>query len=112
MSVGPNEKCVNKVMMVEETEYQEEVKLMIRYSLVHGLTLFSFIQIECHHSYDKKCHVTYVTDYEPQQEEDCDENFIKNCYIEYKTMAFDTPVKICNQKLVRNCDKPGKSTRE
>ena len=30
MSVGPNEKCVNKVMMVEETEYQEEVKLMIR----------------------------------------------------------------------------------
>ena len=26
MSVGPNEKCVNKVMMVEETEYQEEVK--------------------------------------------------------------------------------------
>ena len=51
--------------------------------------------------------MTYVTDYEPQQEEDCDENYIKNCYIEYKTMAFDTPVKICNQKLVRNCDKPG-----
>ena len=54
--------------------------------------------------------MTYVTDYEPQQEEDCDENYIKNCYIEYKTMAFDTPVKICNQKLVRNCDKPGKPT--
>ena len=69
-----------------------------------------FLQIECHHSYDKKCHITYVTDYQPQQEEDCDENYIKNCYIEYKTMAFDTPVKICNQKLVRNCDKQGKST--
>ena len=29
MSVGPNEKCVNKVMMVEETEYTEEVTLRI-----------------------------------------------------------------------------------
>ena len=31
MSVGPDEKCVNKVMMVEETEYQEEVKLMMEF---------------------------------------------------------------------------------
>ena len=27
-SVGPDEKCVNKVMMVEETEYTEEVTMM------------------------------------------------------------------------------------
>ena len=27
-SVGPDEKCVNKVMMVEETEYTEEVNMM------------------------------------------------------------------------------------
>lgn len=91
-SVGPNEKCVNKVMMVEETEYTEE--------------------IECHHSYDKKCHVTYVTDYQPQQEEDCDTNYKKDCYIEYNTMAFDTPVTICNQKMVRNCDKQGEEVCE
>ena len=50
--------------MIEETQYDE--------------------QIECHHSYDKRCHTTYSTDYEPQQEEECDENFVKNCYIEYK----------------------------
>ena len=28
-SVGPDEKCVNKVMMVEETEYTEEVRMII-----------------------------------------------------------------------------------
>ena len=103
-------------MMVEETEYTEEVMFMIyRVTSFNIETVmfcfFVFFQIECHHSYDKKCHITYVTDYQPQQEEDCDENYIKNCYIEYKTMAFDTPVKICNQKLVRNCEKEGKSTQ-
>ena len=72
--------------------------------------MLCLLQIECHHSYDKKCHVTYVTDYQPQQEEDCDTNYKKDCYIEYNTMAFDTPVTICNQKMVRNCDKQGKST--
>jgi hypothetical protein len=41
------EKIALKVMMVEETEYDDG--------------------IECHHSYDKKCHTTYTTDYEPQQ---------------------------------------------
>lgn len=74
-------------MMVEELQYDET--------------------IECHHSYDQRCHTTYSTNYEPQQEEECDENFVKNCYIEYKTVAFDEPVEICNEKLVRNCDKPG-----
>jgi hypothetical protein len=34
-------------MMVEETQYDDG--------------------IECHHSYDKRCHTTYTTDYEPQQ---------------------------------------------
>ncbi len=33
--------------MVEETEYDEGV--------------------ECHHSYEKRCHTTYTTDYDPQQ---------------------------------------------
>ncbi len=86
------ERCVEKVMMVEELQYDE--------------------QIECHHSYDQRCHTTYTTDYDPQQEEVCDENFVKNCYIEYKTVAFDEPVEICNEKLVRNCDKPGPTVCE
>ena len=37
----------SKVMMVDETVYDDG--------------------IECHHSYDKRCHTTYTTDYEPQQ---------------------------------------------
>ena len=50
--------------MVEETEYDEE--------------------IVCQHSYSERCHTTYTTDFEPQQEEECEENFKKSCFIEYK----------------------------
>ena len=73
--------------MVEELQYDEE--------------------IECHHSYDQRCHTTYSTDFQPQQVEECDENYRKNCYIEYKNVAFDEPVEICNDKLVKNCDLEG-----
>merc|ERR1712106_684270 len=45
-------KCIDKVEMVEETEYDDVV--------------------QCDHSYDKRCHTTYVTNYESQQEEDCE----------------------------------------
>ena len=48
-------RCIDKVEMVEETEYNDVV--------------------QCDHSYDKRCHTTYVTNYESQQEEECDENF-------------------------------------
>ena len=36
--------------------------------------------IECHHSYDKQCHTTYTTDFEPQQIENCDENYVKEIF--------------------------------
>merc|ERR1712180_87573 len=49
------ERCIDKVVMVEETEYDDV--------------------IECKHSYSQKCHTTYTTDFEPQQEEECEENF-------------------------------------
>ena len=52
--------CVNvtldvEVMMVEETEYDEVVT--------------------CDHSYDRRCHTSYVTSYVSTQQEECDENF-------------------------------------
>merc|ERR1712179_445818 len=59
--------------------------------------------IECHHSYDERCHTTYTTDYEPQQVENCDENFVKECHIEYENKAFDESVEICNESPVRDC---------
>merc|ERR1711935_1303669 len=51
---GPDgKKCIDKVAMVEETEYDDVVT--------------------CDHSYDKRCHTTYVTNFESQQEEECEE---------------------------------------
>jgi len=70
------ERCIDKVVMVEETEYDDH--------------------IECKHSYSEKCHTTYTTDFEPQQEEECNENFRKNCFIEYKKVAVDETVKKCH----------------
>ena len=81
------ERCIDKVVMVEETEYDDV--------------------ITCQHSYSQKCHTTYATDFEPQQEEECEENFKKRCFIEYKKRALEEKVEFCYTPLVRNCDTPG-----
>merc|ERR1712025_243720 len=80
-------KCIDKVEMIEELEYDEEVL--------------------CDHSYDKRCHTTYVTNYESQQEEDCEENYRKSCFIEYETIAFNETVQVCRTPLVKDCDVTG-----
>ena len=74
------ERCIDKVVMVEETEYDDV--------------------ITCQHSYSEKCHTTYTTDFEPQQEEVCEENFIKECFIEYKKNAEEETVEFCHTPLV------------
>ena len=81
------ERCIDKVVMVQETEYDNEIL--------------------CKHSYSERCHITYKTDYEPQQEEECDENYRKKCFIEYKNVASEEKVQFCFTPLVRNCDIPG-----
>jgi len=80
-------RCINKVEMVEETEY-DEVE-------------------QCDHSYDRRCHTTYVTNYESQQEEECEENFRKNCFINYEKIAFNETVQVCRTPLVKDCDVQG-----
>merc|ERR1712066_79767 len=79
------ERCIDKVVMVEETEYDDV--------------------IECKHSYSQKCHTTYTTDFEPQQEEECEENFIKNCFIDYRKIASEEKIEFCHTPLV--CDGEG-----
>jgi len=79
------ERCIDKVVMVEETEYDDV--------------------IECKHSYSQKCHTTYTTDFEPQQEEECEENFIKNCFIDYRKIASTEQVEFCHTPLI--CDGEG-----
>jgi len=80
-------RCIDKVEMVEETEYDDVV--------------------QCDHSYDKRCHTTYVTNYDSQQEEECEENFRKSCFIEYEQIAFNETVQICRTPLVKDCNIQG-----
>merc|ERR1712198_331178 len=84
---GDGKRCIDKVEVVEETEYDETV--------------------QCDHSYDRRCHTTYVTNYESQQEEECEENFRKNCFINYEKIAFNETVQVCRTPLVKDCDVQG-----
>jgi len=80
------ERCIDKVVMVEETEYDDVVT--------------------CKHSYSEKCHTTYTTDFEPQQEEDCEENFVKSCFIEYRKVASEDTVTFCHTPIEIQGDGP------
>ena len=80
-------RCIDKVEMIEETEYDEVV--------------------QCDHSYDRRCHTTYVPNYESQQEEECEENYRKNCFIDYEKIAFNETVQVCRTPLVKDCDIQG-----
>merc|ERR1712142_609696 len=80
-------RCIDKVLMVEEIEYDDVV--------------------QCDHSYDKRCHTTYVTNYGSQQEEECEENFRKNCFIDYEKVTFNETVEICRTPLVKDCEQTG-----
>merc|ERR1712018_564097 len=81
------ERCIDKVVMVQETEYDDV--------------------ITCKHSYSEKCHTTYATDFTPQHEEKCEENFKKSCFIEYKKKASPEKVQLCYTPLVKNCNTTG-----
>merc|ERR1712013_43876 len=84
---GDGKRCIDKVEMVEETEYDDVV--------------------QCDHSYDKRCHTTYVTNYDSQQEEECEETFRKSCFIEYEQIAIKETVNICRKPLVKDCEVEG-----
>lgn len=76
-------RCIPKVMQVEETVYDRAIK--------------------CHHSYQEKCHMTYITDYRSTSEEKCETTYKKNCQIIFKPMPFNETVRICQNPLVRTC---------
>merc|ERR1719225_1451187 len=83
-SDGEEVRCVNKVMQVEETVYEEKVK--------------------CTHKFSEKCHDTFITDYVPTQERKCETSFDKNCRIRYRPMMFEEDVEICNEPLKKVCN--------
>jgi len=76
-------RCVPKVMQIEETVYDREIK--------------------SHHSFQEKCHMTYITDYKSSTQEKCETTFKKNCHITFKAMPFNETVNICHTPIIRRC---------
>ena len=65
----------------------------------------------CVHSYSEECHDTFVTTYEPHQEEECDEKFRKTCTIWNEDVALNEEVEVCNTRY-RHPDLPGLDSSE
>ena len=63
--------------------------------------------LECTHKNVEKCHYTYVTQFEPAQEEKCEENFEKTCQLTFKQQAFNETVKKCYKPLEKVCNGQG-----
>merc|ERR1712117_543095 len=62
-------RCIDKVEMIEETEYDEVV--------------------QCDHSYDRRCHTTYVTQYESHQQIHDVEDDVVECTTEVEEKCED-----------------------
>merc|ERR1712116_63482 len=102
-AAGPGadgKRCIDKVEMVEETEYDDVV--------------------QCDHSYDRRCHTTYVTNYESQQEEDCEDEtsgYTTNtkcskwprevCSVSKKPVKKYTPITGCTKEPRELCAPAG-----
>jgi len=72
---GEERRCVEKVVLQEETEWEQEVK--------------------CQHRYRQHCYTTYSTAFKPFQEKECQDNYKKNCFIEFGLDAVNHTVRVC-----------------
>eukprot|EP00092_Neocalanus_flemingeri_P003368 GFUD01003606.1.p1 GENE.GFUD01003606.1~~GFUD01003606.1.p1 ORF type:complete len:393 (+),score=117.05 GFUD01003606.1:114-1181(+) len=84
---GVEKKCVEKVVLEEDTEWDQEV--------------------QCHHRYRQHCYKTYSTAFNPVQEEECQDNYKKNCFIEFGLDAVNHTVRICRRPLEKDCSVEG-----
>ena len=85
--------------MVEETEYDDVVQCDHSYDRRYkqikpkpNHVAVRYVQRTIFNS-SPRCHQTFVTQYESQQEEECEENFRKSCFIEYEKIAFNETVE-------------------
>ena len=79
--------CIQKVMMTEYTDYTDVMT--------------------CVHKTEERCHTSYVTDFEPHQEQKCDEKFEKTCSIYYENVAVNEEVEVCKTYLCPECTRQG-----
>ena len=63
--------------------------------------------VTCDHSYDERCHTSFITSYQPHQEQECDERFSKICWISYESQAVNEAVEECVTQQVKDCSEPG-----
>ena len=63
--------------------------------------------LECTHKNVEKCHYTYVTVFNPQQEEQCEENFEKSCQITFRAEASTETMRKCLTPKRKICNGQG-----
>jgi len=59
--------------------------------------------LECTHKNVEKCHYTYITLFNPAQQEECEENFEKSCQITFRQEASSETVKKCYRPQQKVC---------
>ena len=79
--------CVKKLMMTTYTDFTEVMT--------------------CVHKTKERCHTTYVTNFEPHQEQKCDEKFEKRCTIHYEDVAQNDEVEVCKTSICPDCSEEG-----
>ena len=79
--------CVQKMMTIEYTDYTEAMT--------------------CVHKTKERCHETFVTQFQPHQEQVCDEKFEKTCSISYENVAVNEEVEVCKTYLCPDCSREG-----
>ena len=63
--------------------------------------------LDCAHSSVEKCHLTYVTNFTPSQEEECSESFEKSCQITFRKEISSETVMRCMTPLETVCNGQG-----
>ena len=79
--------CKKRVMMTTYTDYTEVMT--------------------CIHKTKERCHTTYITNFEPHQEQKCDEKFEKRCTIHYEDVAQNDEVEVCKTSICPDCSEQG-----